>query len=160
MVEIQSKEVIDKIADELKIQPSMNVPREVENKINLSYNVNPPRTTIIKSGNAFDSTGGTIFATSTQKRTFLLGVSLAISKDIVSDSIFTRVLVDLAETNANEAIFYVRYEPLTAGQLNESIIFPYPIELKKGSNVTLGNSTATSSIDVNATFYLYETDPQ
>lgn len=159
MVDIQSKEVIDKVSDELKIQPAGAIPRAISDRIMLNYNVNPAIRMQVLKADVSDSTGGTIFTTSTTKRTFMIGAEMAISKDVVNDS----TLSDIRMTPLGKAaasFLTLKYEPTTAGQLIESVILPYGIELEPGSTISTRNGSATASIDVTGTVYFYETDPQ
>lgn len=158
MVDIQSKEVIDKISEELKVQPSMQIPRELAKQIQLIYNINPERKIQIKVADASDSTFANIMTTHAKKRTFLIGVYLTVSKDVLNDSLFSSITV-IPKKGAQVTIISIRYEPLTAGQFTESIMFPVPIELEKSSGIGISNTTATASIDTGGRIFFYEEDP-
>ncbi len=160
-LDIQSKEIIDKISDELKVQPAMSIPRELMDKIQLVYGVNPVKNIKVAGNTLSNGTSATIFTTSTTKRTFLVGASISVSKDVVSNSLLTRILaqpIGLAPTS----FLILRTEPVTVAQgLVTNISFPIDgIELEKGSDVNLTNSSGTASIDSSAIVFFYETDPQ
>lgn len=157
---IQSKEVIDKISDELKIQPSMKIPRELADKIQLIYNVNPARLIQIKSANAVDSTSGTIHTTHAVKRTFITGATVSVTKDVVSTSVISEIKATMLNQSSAGLLIRMRYEPVTAGQFIHSVIFDPPVELAKGTSVTTNNSTAIASIDNTGLISFYETDPE
>lgn len=159
MVEIQSKEIIDKISDELKIQPSLQIPRELLKGIQLVYQVNPSHLIKIKQDILSDASSKTIFTTSNVKNTYVIGTVLSISKDVLSQSIVSRISsVPFGEPSLNLNI--IRYEPLTVGSFTNSISHSNPILLEKGSVVGIINSNATASIDTSAIIFFYETDSQ
>ena len=161
MVDIQSKEVIDKISDDLKVQPSLQIPRELAKQIQLSYNVNPNRivTQIINSTIA-DSTGGQVGTASSTRDTFVVAALLSVSKDVVSTSIRSAVTITLFESSTATTLLQLLYEPVTANNHQIGLNFSHPIKLARGSAIGLINSTAIASIDTRVLVYMYETDPQ
>jgi hypothetical protein len=159
MVDIQSKEVIDKISEDLKIQPSLQVPRELAKAIQLIYNVNPTREVQIRNKVAADSVSEVIHTTHATKRTFLIAVSLSVAKDIVSPSVRSRISL-FPKGKAVIDVIELRYEPLTAGDYVESLSLPIPMELEKNSEIKVLNQSATASIDAAAKIYFFEVDPQ
>jgi len=159
MVDMQRKEVIDKISDDLKIQPSMQIPRALMDKIQLSYNVNPRRQIRFPGTGAIDATSATILTTSLVKDTFLIGAYITVTKDVVSNSVNSSVQCT-AQGDQNRSVLVVRYEPTTAGEFQQSIIFPIPIKLARGTTITVVNGSATASIDTTGIVYIFETDPE
>lgn len=159
-LDIQSKEIIDKISEELKVQPSLKIPRELMDKIQLVYSVNPERLVVSKIGTASDATTVTIHTTHATKRTFLIGAQLTIAKDVVSTSLFSAINIIGVDGRATTFI-RIRTEPVTAAQgLTESISLSIPIEVEKSSIINIVNSTATGSIDATGLIYFFEVDPQ
>jgi len=159
-MDIQSKEVIDKISDELKVQPAMTIPRELAKQIQLVYAVNPIRNIRIQAGDITDSASGIMHTTHATKDTWLVACSLSVSKDVNSTSTFSRVVCPVRAQPSGESQIVVRYEPLTANNISEVITFNEPILLKKGAECTVTNSSAVASIDATGTIWFYETDPQ
>lgn len=163
MVEIQSKEVIDKMSDELKVQPAMLLPRELGKMIVPVFNVNASiLTKLLKFVNATasDTTAAeTIHQAHAKKRTYIVGFDLTIAKDVFAAGTNTRITVQGLGAVPN-VLAFIRYEPLTAGNFNKVITFPVPIEVEKGSIISVKHDNATASIDATATVYFYETDPQ
>ena len=156
---IQSKEVIDKISEELKVQPALEIPRELMDKIQLVYGVNPPIKTQVKEVVVSDASTGTFHTTHATKRTFIIGAQISTAKSVASTSIFSKVVIIPAEGVAS-ALLTLRYEPITAASnLSTSIILPHPIELAKSTIIALTNSTAIASIDTAGSIYFYEVDP-
>ena len=160
MVDIQSKEVIDKISDELKIQPALQIPRELAKDIQLSYNVNPVRKLFVRTFKAADSVSGTIFTADTRKRTFLVGVALSVTKSALATSVLSEINAIMEGDGTRRNLLEIAYEPLGAGQFVTSLILPIPIEIAKGTAVNVDNSTNIASIDALGIAYFYETDPQ
>jgi len=160
-VDIQSKEVIDKISDELKVQPAMSIPRELAKNIQLVYGVNPVRLIQVTSKTTSDATTSTILTTNATKRTFVVAMNMTIAKDVVSTSLVSAIRGTPLGDSATD-ILRIRTEPVTVGQnLNNRVEIPMPgLELEKGTTLTLTNSTAIASIDTTCNVYFYETDPQ
>lgn len=158
MVDIQSKEVIDKIAEDLKVQPALQIPRELAKAIQLVYNVNPERMIRIKGNTASDATSAAIHTTSATKDTFLVGLSLTIAKSALATSLSSGIIIT-PFGEASATVELIRYEPTTAGQFHTNIQFIKPIKLNRGSTVTVTNTTATASIDTTGTIFFFEVDP-
>lgn len=160
MVEIQSKEVIDQISDDLKVQPALQIPRKLGNQIDLSYNVNPLPDMQVRSAAFADSTSGTIHTAHATKETWVVGGILTVSKDAANDAIQSELEITPHNSGQKELII-MRYEPSTAASnLNQVVILPYPIKVKKSSVIQITNNTATASIDTSGVVFFYETDPQ
>lgn len=159
MVDIQSKEVIDKISDDLKIQPSIEIPRELAKQIQLVYNVNPVKISRVFAGTTSDATTSDIFDVSTTKRTFVTSIMLSVTKDVLATSVISTVNIEPINSQIQNSNL-IRYEPLIAGSFLNTVNFQNPIELKKGSVISVTNSTAVGSIDSSAVIVIYETDPQ
>ena len=160
MVEIQSKEVIDKMSDELKVQPALLLPRELGKMIVPTFEVNPPRNIIIKTGSASDTaTAATIYTTDIKKRTFLSTIHLSVTKDASAAGTNTRIVLRTREQGVLQLIL-LQYEPTTAGSFVQTLNFPFPLELQKGAVVEIKHDNATASIDGIANIFFFETDPQ
>jgi len=109
-----------------------------------------------KRNAANDSTSALIHSTSSTKRTFLVGASISCSKDAVSDSIKSTISCTLKGSQSS-SILTIVYEPTTAtSNLSQNITFPIPVELEKGTNINVTNSTNTASIDTEGFVYFYE----
>ena len=159
MVEIQAKEVIDKISEDLKVQPAMTVPRTLSKDIQLSYNVNPERLIKVASASANDATSATIHTTHATKDTYLVGASLTVAKSVLVISIFSTIKCFPFGESAALEVMRLRYEPLTAGDTAMAQTFP-PIKLERGSIISVTNGNAVPSIDATGFVFFYEVDPQ
>jgi len=160
MVDIQSKDVIDKISEELKVQPSMQIPRELAKQIQLVYDVNPVPSIKVQAVSIADaSTADSILTASATKRTFVIGALLTVTKAVLNASTISFISLTPLD-KANFAFISIRYEPLTAGNHHEVVMLPIPIEIAKGSNVNVNNGEGTASIDATGIVYFFELDPQ
>lgn len=159
MVDIQSKEVIDKMADELKVQPSMALPRKLVNSIQPTYQVNPPVDIRIISSVLNDVASTVLFTAVAGKRTFLYGGNISVAKDVVSDSIFSSLVGTLVSSPVtSQTLFRLNYEPVTAGNIQGSFVLPHPVELQPTRAIVMNHGTNTASIDGAFQIYISETD--
>lgn len=159
MAEINQSDVIEKLIKGLGLQAGKDkIPTEILDKVQPVFDVIPIPKLIVKSIDLSDGSSQTILTTSSSKGTYLIGLDLSLSKDVVNDGLFTEIRATIEETNAFTDILTIRYEPVTAGQFRESIIFPFPIKLQKNTTVGLYNNSSTASIDVTAKAIYYERD--
>jgi len=157
MSRINNTETIKRILDDAGIQTAIDkVPQELTEKVLPVLISNPIYQVKSKRNSANDQTSALIHSTSSTKRTFLIGASISCSKDVVSDSIKSTVSCTLKGAQSS-SILTILYEPTTAASnLSQNITFPIPVELEKGTNINVTNSTATASIDTEGFVYYYE----
>jgi len=145
-LDIQSKEVIDKVSDELKVQPALQIPRQLGDKIQLVYNVNPIRTpTIFKSMtiNAPD-TSAIIFTTPSTQDFFLT---------------YAEITTAVAETSSISA-FINGEEIFITRNISNNTISSYqglPIRIDRGTEIKIVSAGGQTHISV---IHGYITDPQ
>lgn len=162
MTDIQSKEVIDKISEELKIQPAIKIPRELMDKIQLVYNVNPnfSNTTRFASNTSVVTGATTIFTTSPTKRTFLTGVYFHYQHDAAANSTSLSLTAVPILRNDTTSIILFRKITLTATQDRIYVPFPVPMELALNSSIIM-NQTFTLGVGVmSGGITFFEVDPQ
>tara|TARA_Y100000310_G_scaffold116268_1_gene114935 strand:+ start:573 stop:1055 length:483 start_codon:yes stop_codon:yes gene_type:complete len=160
MVDIQSKEVIDKVSDELKIQPSMAIPKTLGKDIQLTYNVNPHNYANFSFSQGRTTTGaGTIFASNANKRTFLTHVSLSAMANATADntSYNLNIVNELGVTTP-----LIRFEKLTTTAFQDSlaIALTHPIEIQAGSAVQFSSTFSAGASVMGATVSGFEVDPE
>lgn len=152
---VQNVEVIKKLQDVTLISPMSSIPKTLAQQIIPVLNVDPIPLVFFKTGNAIDSDEGLIHTTSSTKRTFIVGASLTVAKDVahtgVSSTINAQTIGKIKQT-----IVKLNYEPLTAGNLNAVMNLLQPIELEKSSDITATNNLIDTSIDTGGTVHLYE----
>lgn len=134
------------------------LPNQISNVISPVLMINPRPEIQIAVKDASDTTSSTIFTTHATKRTFVIGATLTINKDVNNDGGSSKITCVPKGKSANTDIVKINYEPLTASSnLTSSITFDCtPIELEKGSLVRIVNATATASIDSGAIVFYYE----
>ena len=150
MTDIQSKEVIDKISDELKIQPALVIPRVISKDIQLTYGVNPVRVSDnidAMSDVAEKTTTGAliILTTSSDKDYFLTSLNVSFVKDAVCDSATGAYSVTVIINGRSTFLVSLPIITLTAERADIFLAFPSPIKLDRGSNIVI---TGTFTVGV------------
>jgi hypothetical protein len=160
MVEIQSKEAIDKISDELKVQPSMEIDKKLIPGVQPVFEVGNNQTARI--ARAIKTTTGAIniLTTKTGKRTFLTGLFLSYMHDVAADSTEIFMTATIKETNLATNIFNVAKLTATAAHGNIHVPFNPPIEIKENTNVSMTHNFTVGAGFISGLVQYYETDPQ
>ena len=156
---IQSKEVIDKISQDLKVQPALEIPRELMDKIQLVYNVNSERILQIVSANRATTGSLTPLTASTSKKTFVTGVLLSYMHNVVADSTaITTTLI--GKGKGTSVLIQLPKLSLTADTKSQFVSLNPPIELEKGSDVIATHTFTVGAGSIASSVYFYEEDPQ
>jgi hypothetical protein len=159
MVEHQSKEVVDKISDELKIQPALLLPREIAKQIQLTYNVNPLRPSTILRSTALTSTGvGTIFTTPSDRDFFLTAATMSIQCD--STATTTAYSMKMFVEGVSKALISISKITLTTTSKELAICLKFPLKLDRGTTITLNQTFGAGVSVMSGTITGYVTDPQ
>lgn len=160
MVEIQSKEVIDKISDELKIQPALIIPRELMDKIQLVYNINSPnRDSIIRSVSRSTTGSSTLFTTSATRPFFLTSATLVNQSDVTADNTaISLVATPFGQATINPILLNKLTTTVFSGQISQR--YDPPILLARSSSITLGSTFTVGASISGASITGFETDPQ
>ncbi len=159
MAKVNNEKITKRILEETKSNIAEGIPQQLSNVISPVIVSNELPEIKIATGSAIDAASGTIFTTSSTKRTFIVGVLLGLSKSAASTSLYSSIkayLKTIPGTQSN--LLFIPYEPSTAGQFFNSIMFSNPIEILKGTAVTTTNQAAVASIDNYAVIYYYEVD--
>lgn len=163
MVEHQSKEVVDKVSEELKIQPQGLVPKEVNKGIQLVYEVNPQnRVQRVVPGFTTGSGGATIMTTSATKDTFLTSLTFGMIKDVVNSVATGRLGLTIIIGGETIRIMQIPVITLTA-QATQVIIkqFNPAIKLDRGSAISFSVDSFGAGVMMRtAEVVIFETDPQ
>lgn len=161
MVDIQSKEVIDKISEELKIQPAMKIPREIMEKIQLSYNVNPDKPLVqLAAATLTNASSAVIFTTSSEKDTFLTGYQVYLIKDVTAVMGDAQITATPWGKSVSGAIWTYLGPTLTVDSTQATREFIPAIKLEPGKPIGIVSSNATAGIDIVAAITFYEVDRQ
>lgn len=160
MVEIQSKEVINKVAEELKISPATLIPREIGKDIQLVYNVNPKRIVILGTSTARTATGTqTLFTASPSKDTYLTSAFLMNHSDATADNTSATYAVTMMG-QAGVNLIFIGKITLTAFNDHISLSFNPPILLARNSTIVFGSTFTLGASRTSAGFTGYEVDTQ
>jgi len=163
MVDIQSKEVIDKISDELKIQPSLMIPRGLAKDIQLTYEVNPARPilTTFRQSVATTGTNSVAAAPSIGNKIYhVTGVLLNIQEDATSNNIRTHVS---ATALGGGILVLAELNKLTTTATTREIYVDYsnnPVPIAVGANITLTNTFSAGAANKGALIIGYFADAE
>ena len=149
--------ISQRIRDLFRIQQAVDeVPTQVASSILPVVEVSPAKEIQIASATSSDDNLFTVSSAASGLRTFIVGMSLSVAKDVVATSLLSQFLITPIGKAAVAAVS-IRLEPVTVAQgLQESIIFPFPIEVEPGTNFSITNTTSTASIDVTGTIFFYQ----
>lgn len=160
MVEIQSKEAIDKMSEELKVQPALLLPRELGKMIVPTYEINPDKMITRVTSAERATTGTTVMTTAhATKNTFLVGATLTGQADILSDGTSFGLIVTLPGQSIQN-ILKLSKITLTVYSGQISIAFPEPILLEKSSSISISHTFTVGAQVIGGTAMLHERDPQ
>ena len=158
MVDIQAKEVIDKISNELKIQPALKIPRKIKEDIQLIYNVNPERIVRHVEGSGANTTHRLVHTAHSKKRTFLIGGQISVSKDANNLSEKLRMHC-LPKGSASINFLSIELTSGVAAQgITESVSLIHGIELEKDSEIGISLTESTAEVAISGIAYIYELD--
>jgi len=158
MVEIQSKEVIDKISDELKIQPALNIPRNIGDKIELVYNVNAERIVNFMSRASSASTGTTTIHTAhATKDDYLTSIHYSFIADGTADNL--NFVLTITPRGLGAITIRLNKATTTAFTKDAQIIIDPPILLERSSGITMGTTFTVGTATKEATAWGYQKDP-
>lgn len=161
MVDIQSKEVIDKMSDELKIQPALALPRGLVNSIQPVYSVNPPKIVNIVKQISRSTTGSpTIFTTPSDRNFYLTSISFSATANSSADNTTYLVTAVPKNQSSSSTLLELRKTTLTAFNGNQFNNYPIPLLLEKGTAITMGSTFSAGTSVHSATITGYTTDPQ
>ena len=160
MVDVQSKELIDNVSDDLKVQPAMQIPRALGKDIQLVYNVNPKNIIhLVRSQSKSTSGTATLFTPVAGKRFFITSATMAWQCDATS----TNTTLQITGTpigQASVSLMIIAKLSATALDGTNSVTFDPPVEMEPLVNITVGSSFGAGASTVSATITGYETIPQ
>lgn len=162
MVRINNKEIGEKISSELRVQEGVqSIPQQTSDNIVLSYQVNDPLfycsvRPIVQTSTLSNSAGPlTMHTCSTTRTTFLQGIAMHAAVGATHAGETLALLGTVAGGLSDATLLQLEWQTTTASSMSDSITFPYPIRLAKGSILQLLADDATD-IEANCTIYLFE----
>lgn len=159
MVDIQSKEAIDKMSEELKVQPAMTLPRALVNNIQPVFEIGaPPRSNFVESGVATAGTNVTVLTTDTRRDTYITAIIFSLEKDGSADN----ASVDLRTTmnGATQQLSRIVGITLTAKSEVQTLSLPFPLKIDRGVAILITGANTVGVIHKSAVVYGFTTDPQ
>ncbi len=161
MVDTQSKEVIDKMSDELKIQPSMALPRTLVNNIQPTFEVGLDRiNTEVRSATTVTTGSTTIFTTPTGRNFFLTSAFLSMDDNATSDGTVCNLTVTMP---SGAAANLIRLHKITLTATSKELSNSYPpkgILLARGSGIVMTHTFTVGASTLSAGITGYTTDPE
>lgn len=161
MSTIHNSDLIKGISKNAALQLNIdNPPNKLADKVVPTMETNPEclrKVTRIFSATATNATGATILASSTSetREFFIVGAMLNLIKDATSTSTTSEIQVTLDEQTAAQPIIKIPTITLTAEVLSASITLPIPCKIKKGSVISIANSTNVANISATGIIYGY-----
>jgi hypothetical protein len=130
-----------------------DIPSELAKSIVPVININPKNYTIsnVVAINDIVNSGGsaTVYTVPTNKDFYLTNASLSMIKDVTATSIGTTLTVT-PETGLATTILKIIGLTLTVQEEAVQLNLTFPLKLKKGSVISLANSTATGNVSASA----------
>lgn len=161
MVDIQSKEVIDKISDELKVQPAMAIPRALAEKLQLVYVVNPFPVTRKFAIDTKSTTGSvTLFVTNSVLDTFITSISLSVTSDATADNTSYFIAGQIFGQVGGQSLIILNKQTTTAESVIHTVNFNPPIKMTRNSVMTHGTAFTVGAATFTTIIFGYTTDPQ
>ena len=148
MANINNSQLSKELIDGAKIQTSFDkIPTQLADKVVPVMEVNPKmlrRCNLVKSQFASNSTSGTIFATPTDKDTFIVACCLSVIKDVTSTSAFSTITATIDGVAID--LLSIAGLTLTAQSESVAVSFPFPVKIDRGTNIIVTNSTNVANI--------------
>ena len=151
MVDIQSKEVVDKISEELKVQPAIEIPRELAKQIQLTYDVGAEdiiqEEESLSDATARTATGTFIgFTTPTGRDFFMTNLNVSILKDVACDITTGEIIVAIRVGGKVITITSFPITTLLVQSATQNLVFPHPIKLDRGSTITMAGTFTAGAL--------------
>jgi len=160
MVEIQSKEILNKISEDIKESNVNLLPRELSKNIQAVLIVNPKNISnsdIVKSDSRATTGSTTLHTTSTTRDTYLVSVTLGAQADATADN----TLVNLTITPSKTAVTNIlRLAKLTTTVFtgNISLNLSEPLLLARNTAISFGSTFTVGAVNMTASVVLFEVD--
>jgi len=159
MVDIQSKEVIDKMSEELKVQPSLALPRKLMDSIQPVFEVGGTKRMVVETGVSTSGSGAVIFTTPATQDFFLTNVILSYEKDVVSDNVSVS-LQGIPFGQASKQIIFIPNITLTASKQVLTVNFIPPIRIARANSLIMLGANTAGVITKSCTVTGFVIDPE
>lgn len=149
MAQLYNSELTKEIREGGKIQISRDsIPTQLAEKVVPVMEVNPKllRKCSILATATNTSTTATVITLDSNKDFYLCGGNLSVIKDVTSPSTFSAIIVSPVELANNLAFLSIAGITLTPQSETMAIDLARPIQLKRGSAISLTNTSATANV--------------
>lgn len=161
MTTIYNSDLTKEIIQGAKIQTSLDtVPNKLASSVVPVMEVNPKllrEINLNKYGTASNSTSAILYTTPTDKDFYITSAQISLIKDATSTSTETYISCEM-ENGSLGILIDISTFTLTAQTAQNSISFPFPIKIKRGTNITINNTTNVANIRSSATITGYLID--
>jgi hypothetical protein len=149
MTSIKNADTIRELIKGANLQTGFDqIPNELARSIVPTLEVNPAmfrRCNIVRGSSAINATTQTIYTTPTDRDFFLCGCSLNVIKDVTSTTTRSDIICN-PDGDTSQSVLRVSCLTLTPQTGQQSQVFPFPIKLKRGSNITVTNDTNVANV--------------
>jgi hypothetical protein len=160
---IYNSDVTKSIINQIKLATSMeNPPNEIADKVICVLNVSPFQTKTSKPLKTLtglsNQTSATVYTCNAIKETYLTSATLNYIKDVTSTA--TDIALNIIDDESNVVSQHLRFKGITLTANSGSISWssPFPIKLKKGSNITITSDTNVANVLATCTLLGFEID--
>lgn len=105
---------------------------------------------------ALNSTGSTIFTTSSVKDTYIIGATMSVCKDVTSTSTLSAIY--FPQNGVNQPLLFLATLTLTAQNDTISTDLLYPVKVDKSAAVTYSNTTNVANCKLAGIVYYIEVE--
>ncbi|KAF0247905.1 MAG: hypothetical protein FD167_2691 [bacterium] len=142
MARIQS-EIINKAIDDLKLDVARDkIPNETEDKVQITYELRDFKNKtagVVRNFNTASTTGGlTVYNVVADENFYLTSAFLGVESDATADN--TNVNITATIDGTARIILGTRKLTATAGKINISLSFPYPIKVDSNTTIVFINT--------------------
>lgn len=159
MAQIYNSELTDELKIGAKIQLSRDrIPNEIAEKVVPTMEVNPKllkNCNILRHATAINTTATTVYSVPSDIDFYLCGCSLSVIKDATATSINSAIQITVDGDSNFFRPISIAGLTLTPQSLSESVDFNRPIKVKRGTNISVINSTNVANCTSSACIWGY-----
>lgn len=157
MVDIQSKEAVDRMSEELKIQPALVLPKKLADNIQPVFEISKKVANIVRSNSNAVTGSLTVYTTPTDQDFFLTAATVGHFENNLSNNILTSLNVVI--NGATRQVLEIAKPGGFQVDQNIALTFDTPIKIDRGTNITVSNSFGAGAATKFATLIGYTSDP-
>lgn len=154
---LQNQAAVQNFYDETGSTVSEGMPQRFSNNLQAVIDITPSKlqkTTLVKNFTQGTSGSITIHATATGKKTYITGAQLWFQKDATSDNTSTGISCTVNGVSVN--VVNIRLATTTAANNNIYVLFPAPILIDEGTNITCFGTFTVGAMQRSGVLFGYE----